>query len=956
MPRVLREEDDWQSEAVGHGWLDSLDHTPSSPFQAHASKRVEEGIVATVKHSRDDTSIAWLDEVPRSSRGDAALERARERNVRRMREATANDCQILSKYLPSDTSIFFPFGLVGPDDYFQPSQSWVDALLEVAKAECRVPGPPLVRLGLDQEDLDHNTHFLADCDWDLEEVFRQHVGSTVDHGSEFRPVDQLRKIVGKHPGFEYLEDMLTSGFDYHLARELTEPERLAELSAQLQRGNHKSALQNLGEVQSLLSGDVRRGFILPIRADAILRVKGLHLQPGGMVRQLSLKADGSRQPKSRFTHDLSFSITAKDASVNARVDMSKHPEMVYGWCLIRLIHYIAALRAHHPGVRILISKFDYADAYKRISQSPRSSAASVICFGEVAYICWRMVFGGSPNPAGFSGFSEMLTDLANEIAMSNYSPDDFVSPTVRASHLEVRETERQDAKFETAIMPAFEVPTSSNSTRDCFIDDIIDCHLDTGSNRTRSGHIVQMAVHVMSRPHAGEDIEPVPRKPLLGPDKLEAEGRGSERQIVLGWEIRTRDLKVALPYDKHLAWRQDLVALINASRASRKELESMIGRLNHASFLIPLSRHFLNELRRKCEMTTNGHTGRQTVRLNEQEVADLKLWLEFLDFAREGISINILTVRTPTRMAWSDSCPFGLGGYSLKGRAWRIRVPHDCPFYGEDTANNVLEFLGMAISIMLLLKEAADDQEDHPCILVLGDNTSAVSWIFRSGRVSRNSRYYPVVKLIARTIASRALQAGAQICSQHLAGVTNIVADLLSFEGSCRGTTNQVTFDCPPDDVLTERVHKFYSQVVPSGFQILHLPDEIESFALSVMQLAAKSWNRKAKRPSKRETDTGGDGNVSSTSGEWLATPSSIRFPAQRKDCSWREGTCPTIDPLTSTHREKLLQSVRNPWYRRLFETPLAVWHRRSGNVEGPAPSTSRTESMKQDRYTQEFD
>ncbi len=288
--------------------------------------------------------------------------------------------------------------------------------------------------------------------------------------------------------------------------------------------------------------------------------------------------------------------------------MSKHPEMVYGWCLIRLIHYIAALRAHHPGVRILISKFDYADAYKRISQSPRSSAASVICFGEVAYICWRMVFGGSPNPAGFSGFSEMLTDLANEIAMSNYSPDDFVSPTVRASHLEVRETERQDAKFETAIMPAFEVPTSSNSTRDCFIDDIIDCHLDTGSNRTRSGHIVQMAVHVMSRPHAGEDIEPVPRKPLLGPDKLEAEGRGSERQIVLGWEIRTRDLKVALPYDKHLAWRQDLVALINASRASRKELESMIGRLNHASFLIPLSRHFLNELRRKCEMTTNGHT------------------------------------------------------------------------------------------------------------------------------------------------------------------------------------------------------------------------------------------------------------------------------------------------------------------------------------------------------------
>jgi len=344
------------------------------------------------------------------------------------------------------------------------------------------------------------------------------------------------------------------------------------------------------------------------------------------------------------------------------------------------------------------------------------------------------------------------------------------------------------------------------------------------------------------------------------------------------------------------------------------------------------------------------------VRLNEHEVADLRLWLEFLDLARKGISINILTVRTPTRMAWSDSCPFGLGGYSLQGRAWRIKIPRDCPFYGDDTVNNVLEFLGMAISVLLLLKESAEEQEDHPCILVLGDNTSAVSWIFRSGRVSRNSLYYPTVKFIARTIASRALQAGAQICSQHLAGVTNTVADLLSFEGDCRGATNPITIDCPPDDVLTERIHEFYSQVVPSGFKIRHLPAEIESFALSVMQLTARSWTRKAKRPLRKATDIGGDGNASSRSGEWLATPSSIRYPAQRKDCSWLEAMCPTIDPLTSIHKERLLQSVRNPWYRRLFETPLAVWHRRSGNVEGPAPSTSRTESMKQDRYTQEFD
>jgi len=963
MPRTLRDHESlWRSAAGINGWLESPDLGSSPPPRGPASHKFN-GDSDTVQQvnlltnsAEEAASLAWLDEVPKSSRGDAALERARERNVRRLREATMKDCQILSKYMPSEISVFFPFGLVGPDDYFRPSQSWVEEVIKVAKTECTVPGRPQVRLGLEQEDLEHNTLFLAHCDWDMREVYRRHVGTTVDHGSEFRPLEQLQRVVGQHPGFAYLKEMFTSGFDYHLTRVLTEQERETELKAQLERGNHRSAVQNIDEIRALLGGDVRRGFVLPFRADAILKVKGLHLQPGGMVRQLSLKADGSRQPKGRFTHDLSFSITTKDASVNARVDMSKHPEMVYGWCLLRIIHYLAALRVRHPGSRIFISKFDYSDAYKRISQSPGASAASVIRFGEVAYICWRMVFGGSPNPAGFSGFSEMLTDLANEIAMSSYSPEDYWSPTVKASHLEVRETEMEDSDFAEAIMPAFEVPTSSTSFRDCFIDDIIDCHLDTEENRGRAGHIVQMAVHVMSRPHAGEDREPVPRKPLLGPDKLEAEGRSSERQIVLGWEIRTRDLKVALPNDKHIAWREDLVKMIGAAKASRKELESMIGRLNHASFVIPLSRHFLNEIRGKCERTPSHHRGRQTVRLNEHEIADLRLWLEFLDQARRGISINLLTVRTPTRLAWSDSCPFGLGGYSLQGSAWRIRVPRDCPFYGDDTANNVLEFLGMAISVLLLLNEAATAKENHPCILVLGDNTSAVSWIFRSGRVSRSSRYYPAVKFIARTIASRALQNGAQICSQHLAGVTNVVADLLSFEGDCRGATNPITVDCPPDDVLTERVHQFYSQVVPSGFQIRRLPDEIESFALSAMQLVANSWIRKAKQPSRKMTGTGGDGCASSASGEWSTTPSSIRFPATRSDCSWQGGMCPTIAPLTSTHREKLLQSVRNPWYRRLFETPLAVWHRRSGNVEGPAPSTSRTESMKQGRYTQEYD
>ena len=899
--------------------------------------------------SRTEKEMEWVDNIAKGSKVDASLYRARRRNAIRLKKANENDAQIMSKYLPSDIAVFFPFGVEGPDDFHEVEKAWLDEVIAVAKSAGSVPKAPLVRLGTSPSDLDFNTEYLAGCDWDFRRVFDQHALTTVDHGSEFRPICDLEKILGRHPHFKFLSDMLSNGFDYHLIRELTEEERAAELSAQLVRGNHKSATESEDEVQRLLEVDVRHGFVLPAWESALLRVKGCLLQPGGMVRQFSLKADGSRKLKSRFTHDLSFSLTSEDASVNQRVDMERYPDMVYGWCLQRILHYLAALRSRFPSTRIYLSKFDYSDAYKRLSQSPKATASTVVRFGKIAYFCWRMVFGGSPNPAGFSCFSETLTDLANEIAMSDYSPEMGSVETVRVSHLIPKEVEDDSTPIGTAILPALEVNTKATSYRDCFIDDVIDCHLGTPENLSRAPHVVQLAVQAMSRPHAGE-AEPIPRKPLLSPEKLEAEGRSSEIQTVLGWEIRTRPFVVALPFDKYKAWKEDLDKVIDSSQATQQETESLIGRLNHASFLIPLSRHFLNEIRAKC-LSVQRRKG-QHIRFTQEERKDLILWLHFLKSAREGISINLLVVRTPTRLAWSDSCPFGLGGYTLGGTAWRIRVPQDCNFYGDDSVNNILEFLGMAISILLLLHESRQGKESFPCLLVLGDNTSAISWLFRSGRVPRSSRYYSTVKAIARKIAKEVTNYSAQLCSQHIAGSMNTISDLLSFEGQCRKYSNPLTKDCPSDDILTQRILTHHSQIVPAGFRIRRLPSEIELFALSTMRIIAKSWSQGSSPPTKEATGIGDDGQSSSEDADWGVTLSSIRYQEETNASSWPEVSSCCAEYSTSTNREDLLQSVRNQWYRRLCEMPLAAWHRRLGGPIGRAPSTSRTESMVKDRCT----
>ena len=256
----------------------------------------------------------------------------------------------------------------------------------------------------------------------------------------------------------------------------------------------------------------------------------------------------------------------------------------------------------------------------------------------------------------------------------------------------------------------------------------------------------------------------------------------------------------------------------------------------------------------------------------------------------------------------------------------------------------------MAVSALLLIEEATTDAEQFPCLLVLGDNTSAISWIFKSGRVARTSRYFGAVKMIARHLASSVLRARAKLCAQHLAGVTNTISDILSFEGGCRGKVDPITHDCPPDDILTTRFHHYHPQLIPCGFKIRPLPEGVELFALSVMQTIANTWTQKGRHRSSEVTGNYGDGTGSSKIGDWQATPSSIRYPTKVSDCSWREGSlCDTV-PSTSMSRVELLQSVRDPWYQRLFGMPLAMWQRRSGNVEGTAPSTSRTESLLQDR------
>ena len=96
--------------------------------------------------------------------------------------------------------------------------------------------------------------------------------------------------------------------------------------------------------------------------------------------------------------------------------MSAYTEMIYGWCLPRILHYIVAVRAAHLTKAIFACKYDYSDAYRRVAHSATAAAQTISIHDGRGYLSLRLTFGGCPNPPTFCMFSEVATDLANELS------------------------------------------------------------------------------------------------------------------------------------------------------------------------------------------------------------------------------------------------------------------------------------------------------------------------------------------------------------------------------------------------------------------------------------------------------------------------------------------------------------------------------------------------------------
>jgi len=167
------------------------------------------------------------------------------------------------------------------------------------------------------------------------------------------------------------------------------------------------------------------------------------------------------------------------------------------------------------------------------------------------------------------------------------------------------------------------LPQNIIGLADIYIDDSIGLAPDIASNPTRVNRVIALSINSLARPLNEND--PIPRHPMISQKKLLAEGRMDECKIILGWQINTRSLQISLPLDKHLKWIYQINSIISNKCVSSKQLESLIGRLNHMGSIIPMIRHFLSRLRNDFfRSSKSGWTSLSLIECN-----DLDLMINF---------------------------------------------------------------------------------------------------------------------------------------------------------------------------------------------------------------------------------------------------------------------------------------------------------------------------------------
>ena len=255
---------------------------------------------------------------------------------------------------------------IPPAQYIQ--DCWYPSnLINIIKSIINLPStpmsPPTLMFTMTKEASEHNWEILKNHNLCLSDALAANNSSQLGPSSEFRPVHILQHVFKNHPLWPRVSTQLSEGADSPLD-ELDHTSRQQDLEEALEFGNHNGADNNPELFEKMINDDVTHGYSLVIPRDKVTQLKGALISPMNIVDQSCINERGEVIAKKRLTHNQSM-IYGSGMSLNSRTQKDKLQDVMYGICLLRIIHQIVEYQRRHTSKSILIQKIDFKSAYRR---------------------------------------------------------------------------------------------------------------------------------------------------------------------------------------------------------------------------------------------------------------------------------------------------------------------------------------------------------------------------------------------------------------------------------------------------------------------------------------------------------------------------------------------------------------------------------------------------------------
>ena len=263
----------------------------------------------------------------------------------------------------------------------------------------------------------------------------------------------------------------------------------------------------------------------------------------------------------------------------------------------------------------------------------------------------------------------------------------------------------------------------------------------------------------------------------------------SEVLTFLGMEIDAVKMEVRLPQEKLTEMRALLKRWRGMKSCKRRDLESLVGSLNHACKAVRPGRAFKRRL--QDLMTTVERDGRR-VRLNVEARADIEWWHQFgLRWNGTSLMTAVVTDEEPQEEIFSDASGNWGCGATWKGRWFQIQW---------STLPGTSEWSIMPKELLPIVVAAVvwGRQWKGLTIKARCDNMSVVAAI-QSGACKEKWSMH-----LMRCLAFIEARVPMTVRAEHIRGSENVIADALSRDGLDRARSFMQVAEEEPVAVPTE--------------------------------------------------------------------------------------------------------------------------------------------------------